>query len=493
MLSFFITNLSYSIIDNIVFFSIIWLMYDLLKNGIQLTAQNKYVLALSFLSIGTLYFWFDLFSDKPFHLIQFFNSSNIFHGFHVSFTTVNSTLSFSRLNSIVALIYIVAFFIFLVKFTIQFASLRNLKNYSDFSNNNYFELLNNLGFNQKKDSFKIGLHHQITTPIVFGILEHIVLLPVSLCNHISQHELKMLLLHEYAHILRKDYLFNLLIELSGILLWFNPFVYLFKKELNLQREIACDEFVVNNTHNPIAYSKALIAVAENSTATYHPLSLAAHSNNSDLKKRIEIINGIHERSHQKTKQKFTLMASFLWIVSLFFFNAFHTTTINSNNHRNIKLVSINSNSIRNLNAAKIDLLYIKKLTKIKSKKRSVDDELSNKINNPIIEKELAFSDLLTQTKNWIKTHEDPLLFTGYNENNSLLSKDSTEEVLANKLLILSIVKNYQLKKAIFEQKVKNIANNAPNKNEAIDYLLNSSEWNEMVLYEKWVQEFLQRQ
>jgi hypothetical protein len=303
----------------------------------------------------------------------------------------------------------------------------------------------------------------------------------------------MLLLHEYAHIIRKDFLLNLLVESAGILLWFNPFVYLFKKELNLQREIACDEFVVNNTHNPIAYSKALIAVAENSTATYHPLSLAAHSNNSDLKKRIEIINGIHERSHQKTKQKFTLMASFLWIVSLFFFNAFHTTTINSNNHRNIKLVSINSNSIRNLNAPKIDLLYTKKLTKIKSKKRSVDDELSNKINKPIIEKELAFSDLLTQTKNWIKTHEDPLLFTGYNENNSLLSKDSTEEVLANKLLILSIVKNYQLKKAIFEQKVKNIANNAPNKNEAIDYLLNSSEWNEMVQYEKWVQEFLQRQ
>ena len=74
-----------------------------------------------------------------------------------------------------------------------------------------------------------------------------------------------------------------------------------------------------------------------------------------------------------------------------------------------------------------------------------------------------------------------------------MSKDSTEEVLANKLLMLSIVKSYQLKKAIFEEKIKNIAINASSKNEVMDYLLNSSEWNEMVQYEKWVHEFLQRQ
>ena len=123
----------------------------------------------------------------------------------------------------------------------------------------------------------------------------------------------------------------------------------------------------------------------------------------------------------------------------------------------------------------------------------IADNESNNVNKPEIEKELAYSDLVSQTKNWIKAHEDPLLFTGYNENTSFNTKDSTEEVLANKLLILSIVKNYQLKKAIFEEKVKNIAKNASNKNEAMDYLLNSTEWNEMVQYEKWVQEFLQRQ
>jgi len=496
MLSFFINNLSYSIIDNIILFSILWLVYDFLKNVFHLSAQNKFLLSISFLSIGAFYFWFDLFSDKQYHLIQFFSASSIFQGLDLSITIITSAVYFSIVNSIVALVYIVTLFILVGKFTVQYTSLRSLKNNSDFSNNNYFELLKGLGGFEIKEIVKIGLHHQISSPLVFGILEHIVLLPVALCNQISQQELKMLLLHEYAHIIRKDFLLNLLVESAGILLWFNPFVYLFKKELNLQREIACDEYVVRNTNNPITYSKALLSVAENSKAINQQLSLAAYSNNTDLKTRIELINGIHKSTNQNTNKernkKVTLMAGFILIATFLFINVFNTTIVNHVNFDEVKLASSNAIVIHKLPAAKTIKSFSAKSYKHITKMPIAYNE-SNNVNKPEIEKELAYSDLVSQTKNWIKAHEDPLLFTGYNENTSFNTKDSTEEVLANKLLILSIVKNYQLKKAIFEEKVKNIAKNASNKNEAMDYLLNSTEWNEMVQYEKWVQEFLQRQ
>ena len=496
MLSFFINNLSYSIIDNIILFSILWLVYDLLKMLFHLSAQNKFLLSKSFLSIGAFYFWFDFFSDKQYHLIQFFSASSIFQGLDLSITSITSAVYFSIVNSIVALVYIVTLFILVGKFTVQYTSLRSLKNNSDFSNNNYFELLKGLGGFEIKEIVKIGLHHQISSPLVFGILEHIVLLPVALCNQISQQELKMLLLHEYAHIIRKDFLLNLLVESAGILLWFNPFVYLFKKELNLQREIACDEYVVKNTSNPISYSKALLSVAENSKAINQQLSLAAYSNNTDLKTRIELINGIHKNTNQITNKetniKITLMAGFILIATFLFINVFNTTIVNHVNFDEVKLASSNAIVIHKLPAAKTILTHSTKSNKLVSKMSIANNE-SNNVNKPEIEKELAYSDLVSQTKNWIKAPEDPLLFTGYNENTSFNTKDSTEEVLANKLLILSIVKKYQLKKAIFEEKVKNIAKNASNKNEAMDYLLNSTEWNEMVQYEKWVQEFLQRQ
>ena len=497
MISFFINNLSYSIFDNIIFFSILWLVYDLLKNVFKLTAQNKYLFTLLFLSIGTLYFWFDLFSDKQIHIIQYLNIGSIFHGLNYTISSLTNTLSLSNLNLIVFNIYIVILSVLIVKFSFQYTSLRKLKNSSNFSTNDYYELLQKVDHVQLKENLKIGMNTTITSPIVFGVLEHIILLPISLCNQIAQQELKLLLLHEYAHITRKDYLLNLMIELSGILLWFNPLVYLFKKELNLQREIACDEYVVNITNNPIAYSKALIAVAENSLENNHQLFLAANSNNADLKTRIELINGIHKRTNQNINQKIILMACFLLIGAFFFLNASNTTTVNILKYGELKLASTNSSPIHKLHLAKKNPFYLKKSNKIQSKIQSkmpgAANELNNLINKPFIEKELAYSDLVNQTKNWIKAHEDPLLFAGYHEDNSFMSKDSTEEVLANKLLMLSIVKSYQLKKAIFEEKIKNIAINASSKNEVMDYLLNSSEWNEMVQYEKWVHEFLQRQ
>jgi beta-lactamase regulating signal transducer with metallopeptidase domain len=482
MLSFFINNLSYTIFDNILFSSILWLLYDQLKNIFHLNAERKYLIALTILTIGTLYFWYDLFSVKQIHFIQYLNVANIFHGLNISI-----------LNSIFVIIYLAILFILILKFAFQYISLRKLKNNSDFSTNQYFELLLQVTPIALNENLKIGLNKAIISPIVFGVLEHIVLLPVSLCNQIEKNELKMLLLHEYAHITRKDYLLNLMIELSGMLLWFNPFVYLFKKELNLQREIACDEYVVEITNNPIAYSKALLAVAENSLETNHQLFLAANSNNADFKTRIELINGIHLKSNQKTNQKITLMAFFLMIGSLFFLNASKTSPVNNVKFEKHTLASISSSQIHKLYLDKKVSLYSKKSNKIKSKISGAPKELNNIKYKPVIDKDLDYNDLVIQTKNWIKAHEDPILFTGYNENNTFNSKDSTEEVLANKLLMLSIVKSYQLKKAIFEEKVKNISKNTSNKNEVIDYLLNSSEWNEMVQYEKWVHEFLQRQ
>lgn len=227
MQSFFITNLSYSIIDNIVFFSILWLVYDLLKNVIHLSAQKKYLLVLSFQFIGVLYFWFDLFSDKQIHFIQYFNVSSLFHELNLTIPSLVHTISFPIVNLIVSIIYLFIFIFLLVKFSYQYTSLIKLKNSSDFSNNKYYELFFNIANIQLKENLKIGLNNAISSPIVFGVLEHIVLLPFSLCNQISQQELKMLLLHEYAHILRRDYLLNLMIELTGMLLWFNPFVYIY--------------------------------------------------------------------------------------------------------------------------------------------------------------------------------------------------------------------------------------------------------------------------
>ena len=107
-----------------------------------------------------------------------------------------------------------------------------------------------------------------------------------------------------------------------------------------------------------------------------------------------------------------------------------------------------------------------------------------------ISEEFTYNDLVEQTKDWIKARETNVTFANYNEiNNDVATTEISDEALANKLLLISIVKNYQLKKALLAQKVKK----AVDTNEARDFILNSEEWIEMVQYEKWVQEFLNRQ
>jgi len=491
MLSLFIANLTYSIIDNIVILSILWLVYDVMKVLFKVSTQNKFLLALSFQILGTMYFWIELFSDSAFHFSQYLNASSLFTNLNFSILSFTDTESYALINTVITIVYLVILTLMLVKYYVQYGAVRKLKNSSYLFNKDYYELLLKTLNGSIKEPLKIGLHKEIYAPIVFGIFEHIILLPFSICNQLPQPAIKMLLLHEYAHIIRKDYFINLMIELNSKLLWFNPFVYFFKKELNLQREIACDEFVIAYLNNPIIYSKALLNLAEGSIHHKQSLSLAAYSNRKDLKTRIEHINGIHKRS----SQKMPIVIGILIISSLFFVNTFKL----------MRVLKPNKMEVTVSNSKHLDRLALRKIVTLNSKKKSkgksnplianlpVNTNKIESVITPAIENELAYNDILNQTKKWIKSHENPISYTTYNENYALLSKDSTEDALANKFLMLSILKNYQIKKAIFENKVKNIANGAANKNEAMDYLLNSPEWNEMVQYEKWVHEFLQRQ
>ena len=62
---------------------------------------------------------------------------------------------------------------------------------------------------------------EIDSPITFGWLTPIILLPVAICNQLSTDEIETILLHEIAHIIRNDYLANLIISLNQIILIFN--------------------------------------------------------------------------------------------------------------------------------------------------------------------------------------------------------------------------------------------------------------------------------
>jgi beta-lactamase regulating signal transducer with metallopeptidase domain len=99
-------------------------------------------------------------------------------------------------------------------------------------------------------------------PMVIGHIKPVILIPVGLLTAMSAEEVEAVLLHELAHIKRKDYLVNLLQNLMEILFFFNPAVLWVSALIKTERENCCDDMVIAQTSSKVNYIKALVSCEE---------------------------------------------------------------------------------------------------------------------------------------------------------------------------------------------------------------------------------------
>ncbi len=109
----------------------------------------------------------------------------------------------------------------------------------------------------------IYLSHKVTSPAVYGIVRERIILP----KLYAEDDLKFVLLHEQAHIKRKDNLWRMLAIVTACIHWFNPLSWLFLKSFLASLELACDEAVLANHDNEEkkSYATALLNCAESKT------------------------------------------------------------------------------------------------------------------------------------------------------------------------------------------------------------------------------------
>ena len=91
-----------------------------------------------------------------------------------------------------------------------------------------------------------------------------------------------ILIHEYAHIQQKHSYDILLMEILQITFWFNPFVYYYKRAIQLNHEFLADETVIDISQNVRSYQYLLIDKANKSKA----YNLTSPFNFSITKKRL---------------------------------------------------------------------------------------------------------------------------------------------------------------------------------------------------------------
>ena len=82
------------------------------------------------------------------------------------------------------------------------------------------------------------------SPMVVGFFRPRLVLPRFITEQLEDEQLLLIFVHEYTHLHRKDSLLNLLLLFVGCLHWFNPFVYLMRKWIRRDSELACDNNVL---------------------------------------------------------------------------------------------------------------------------------------------------------------------------------------------------------------------------------------------------------
>ena len=127
----------------------------------------------------------------------------------------------------------------------------------------------------------------ISSPLTYGILHPVILLPKKLDRN-DQAALQYVLTHEYVHIRRFDAITKILFAAVLCIHWFNPLVWVMYVLANRDMELSCDAWVIRmmGEKNRSSYALMLIKMEEKRSGMS---ALYSHFGKNAISERIEAI------------------------------------------------------------------------------------------------------------------------------------------------------------------------------------------------------------
>ncbi len=130
----------------------------------------------------------------------------------------------------------------------------------------------------------VALCTRVSSPVVVGIVQPMILLPPSLFYGLDPTQFAAILSHEMAHIRRFDLFFNLVQRIVESLLFFHPVTWWLSRRVTIERENCCDD-VAASLVGRFTYAEALVRMAGICLANHRSRSqalttLAADGGNS---------------------------------------------------------------------------------------------------------------------------------------------------------------------------------------------------------------------
>jgi len=311
----FLQALGWAVLNSVWQMALLWVVYQLVTAILKTTkSSQKSVLATCLLFTGFAWFVFTFF-------VILADTSSAHTGYS-AFITINGNREVNTwlytMLPVASIVYLVLLVLPLLNFIRNYRYVQAIRQYGKGKADVQWRM-----FVQKISAqmgitkpVHIWMSEFVTSPVTIGYLKPIILLPVAAINHLSTQQIEAVLLHELSHIKRLDFLINLITRAIETILYFNPFVTVFAKIIEMEREKNCDEIVLQFQYEPHGYASALLAL-EKAAHTSHTLAVAASGGKrNDLLTRIETIMGIRKKPVFSFNKLAGVMAALLCFISL---------------------------------------------------------------------------------------------------------------------------------------------------------------------------------
>jgi beta-lactamase regulating signal transducer with metallopeptidase domain len=136
---------------------------------------------------------------------------------------------------------------------------------------------------------EVLLSERIGMPMAVGYLHPAVLLPRDLMQKLTPSELRYVLLHESAHLRRGDDWMALAERLLRAIFCFQPAVHWIGRQIERERELACDDWVTAQAGEAKTYASALARLAELGSGGRAPMLAAGAGRRKEIFARLEML------------------------------------------------------------------------------------------------------------------------------------------------------------------------------------------------------------
>lgn len=207
--------------------------------------------------------------------------------------------------SVLAIIWAGVSVVLLLRFVFQYRNaMKEFSSYSICEDEQCKRVFNRV-LNQSRFEMRIKIRRSeyVNIPMGVGIFHKSIILPAETY---SDAELYYILRHEYTHFQNRDLVVKSLIHIYGCIFWWNPVIYLLKRDLAQILEIKCDLDVTKRMENreKAGYLTTIVKMLKNAEAKkapktfYGATALVVRSCESEIIERFKIVSASYSNKRR---------------------------------------------------------------------------------------------------------------------------------------------------------------------------------------------------